>query len=68
MIIALSLFLIFLGSFFISLGLLFVNYDLSPLKKIVDKEYVYKNNKLGFQIMLPGVVLMGLAYIIASNN
>ena len=54
------LFILFipLGLFFVFLGMLFINYELSPLKKIVDKEYVYKNNRLGVQIMLPGLILM----------
>ncbi len=68
MIIALSIFLILLGFVFISLGLLFINYELSPLKKIVDKEYINQNSKLGFQIALPGIVLMILAYRIAVSN
>lgn len=68
MIIALSIFLLILGSIFISLGLLFINYDISPLKKIIDRDYINQNSKLGFQIMLPGVVLMILASRIAFNN
>ncbi|SHK22085.1 hypothetical protein [Paramaledivibacter caminithermalis] len=50
--------LMLLGLFFVSLGLLFINYDISPLKKIVDREYVYNDNRLGFQVMLPGLILM----------
>lgn len=68
MIIALTIFLILLGSFFVCLGMLFINYDLSPMKIIVDKEYVYKSNKLGFQVMLPGLVLIVLSCIIFINN
>ncbi|WP_432664655.1 hypothetical protein R9X47_00255 [Wukongibacter baidiensis] len=68
MIIALTVFLIVLGSFFVCLGMLFINYNLSPMKKIVDKQYVYKNNKLGFQVMIPGLVLMVLSCIIFINN
>lgn len=68
MIIALTVFLIILGLFFVCLGMLFVNYNLSPMKIIVDKQYVYKNNKLGFQVMLPGVVLIVLSCIIFINN
>jgi len=68
MIIALTVFLIVLGSFFVCLGMLFINYNISPMKIIVDREYVYKNNKLGFQVMLPGLVLIVLSCIIFVNN
>jgi len=68
MIIALSIFFILLGLFFVFLGLLFINYNLSPLKKIVDKEYVYKDNKLGIQIILPGLILMAVSCLIIINN
>ena len=68
MIIAISIFLLILGSVFVSLGLLFINYNISPLKKIIDREYINQNNRLGFQIMLPGAVLIILSYIIAFKN
>lgn len=68
MIIMLFIFFILLGLFFVFLGMLFINYDLSPLKKIVDKEYVYKNNKLGVQIILPGLILMTVSFLIIINN
>lgn len=59
---------IILGLFFVFLGLLFINYELSPLKKIVDKEYVYKDNKLGLQIILPGLILMAISCLIIIRN
>ncbi|WP_079493070.1 hypothetical protein [Maledivibacter halophilus] len=60
--------LMLLGTFFVFLGLLFINYEMSPLKKIVDREYVYKNNKLGFQVMVPGLILLLLSSWIFMNH
>lgn len=69
MIFVISIFLIVLGGFFICLGLLFIDHSLSPLKKIVDKEYVYKNNRLAIQIILPGLILIILSsWIIISQR
>lgn len=59
--------LMLLGTFFVFLGLLFINYEISPLKKIVDREYVYKNNKLGFQVMMPGLILVLISSWIFMN-
>jgi len=63
----LSLFLVILGLFFIALGLLFINYDLSPLKLVIKREDIYQHIKLGVQIIVPGVVLIGLAYVVFTN-
>ncbi|PAB59862.1 hypothetical protein [Anaeromicrobium sediminis] len=62
MIYVLSLFFVILGALFVSLGMLFVNYELSPLKRIVNKELVYKSNKLGVQVMVPGAILVMMAF------
>jgi hypothetical protein len=61
MVYGLGVFFVILGLFFISLGMLFVNYELSPLKIIVNKELVYKSNKLGIQVMVPGAILVMMA-------
>lgn len=60
----LAIFLILAGLFFISLGMLFINYNFSPLKLIVSKEDVFVSYKLGFQIVLPGVVLLFISTMV----
>lgn len=62
MLIGLGIFLMILGSFFIALGLLFLNYKLSPLKFFIKESEVYVNVKLAVQIMVPGIVLFWLAF------
>lgn len=63
----LTIFLILAGLFFISLGLLFIKHDISPLKIIVNKEDVFVNYKLGFQIILPGIVLLAISVIVFKS-
>jgi len=60
----LAIFLILAGLFFISLGMLFINYKFSPLKMIVNKEDVFVSFKLGFQIILPGFVLLAISVMV----
>lgn len=62
----LALFLILAGLFFISLGMLFVNYKFSPLKIIVNQEDVFVSYKLGFQIIIPGIVLLFLSRMVMA--
>ena len=64
MVFLLVLFLVIAGLFFISLGLLFINYNSSPLKIIVKKEDVFLSPKLAFQIILPGIVLIAVSVIV----
>ncbi|MGB3368271.1 MAG: hypothetical protein WBA54_12325 [Acidaminobacteraceae bacterium] len=63
----LAVFLILAGLFFISLGMLFINYKLSPLKMIVNREDVFVSFKLGFQIILPGFVLLFISILVFKS-
>ena len=63
----LAIFLILAGLFFISLGMLFINYNLSPLKIIVKRGDVFLNYKLGFQIILPGFVLLFISILVFKS-
>ena len=63
----LAIFLILAGLFFISLGLLFINYRISPLKLIINEEDIFKSYKLGFQIVLPGIVLLFISVLVFKS-
>jgi len=67
MFIALGLIVITFGFFFLSLGMLFINYDLSPLKFVVKSEDVFTRYNFGIKIMIPGFILFYLASVIMSN-
>ncbi len=56
----LALLLTVFGLFFISLGLLFINYDWSPFRLVVQREDIFTNVSLGLKIMLPGFILFFL--------
>ncbi len=58
---------LFFGLFFLALGMLFINYDLSPLKFIVKPEDVFKRPDFGLRIMLPGLILLFLAQVIFTK-
>lgn len=55
------------GLFFLSLGMLFIKYDLSPLKFIVRTEDVFVNPNFGIKIMIPGFILLYLSTIILTS-
>ncbi len=52
------------GLFFLALGMLFINYKLSPLKLVVKQEDVFNRPNFGIRIMIPGFLLLYLATII----
>lgn len=56
--------LIVMGLFFVTLGLLFIDYNITPLRLFVKKEDVFVNYNLGVQIMIPGCILLFLAGLV----
>lgn len=63
----LGVLLIVFGIFFISLGMLFISYEKSPLRRFVREEDVFTNFSLGLKIMIPGLILFYLASIVFSK-
>jgi len=67
MFLALGIIVITFGFFFLSLGMLFINYDMSPLKFFVKPEDVFTRYNFGIKIMIPGFILFYLASIILNQ-
>ncbi|MCK8060240.1 MULTISPECIES: hypothetical protein [unclassified Fusibacter] len=61
---AIGILAIVFGLFFVSLGLLFVKYELSPFRLFVKPEDVFYRLNFGIRIMIPGFILFYLASVI----
>lgn len=61
---AIGVLAILFGIFFVSLGMLFIRYELSPFKLFVKPEDVFYRPNFGLRIMIPGFILFYLSLII----